>query len=55
MKFLAISLLIYFFLKSIYYSMYEIKQNKNKPAGICITILAFLGLALPIFLLIKYY
>lgn len=55
MRFLATILILYFFAKSFYYGLYEFKENKNKPAGIVVFLLSFLGLVLPLFLLIKYY
>lgn len=55
MKFIAISLLIISFLKSIYYGIYEINEKKNKPAGITVIFLAILGLIFPISLLIIIY
>ncbi len=55
MKFIIIALLIFTFLKSFYYSLYEIKEKKNKPAGITIIFLAILGLILPVSLLLFLY
>ena len=55
MKFIIIALLIFTFLKSFYYSLYEIKEKKNKPAGITIIFLAILGLIFPIGLLFIIY
>lgn len=55
MKLICIFLLIYSFLKSYYYSMYEIKEKRNKPGGIVILIMAILGLVFPISLLIFLY
>lgn len=54
MEYLAIALLIYAFIKSIYYGIYEIKNKKNKPGGIAVIFLAILGLILPTVLLIIY-
>lgn len=55
MKFVAIVLLIFSFLKSIYYGIYEIKEKENKPAGIAVFFLAILGLIFPITLLLLLY
>lgn len=54
MEYLATFILIYAFLKSIYYGIYEIKDKKNKSGGIAVIVLAILGLILPISLLIIY-
>ena len=48
---LIIFFLIYAFLESVGYGYYEIKINKNKPGGIIVIILAFIGL---VFSLISY-
>lgn len=55
MKILAIALLLFSFIKSIYYAIFEIKQKQNKLGGITIIFLSLLGLILPIFLLIIIY
>lgn len=55
MRLFSVILLFYCFMKSIYYGLYEFNENKNKPAGTLIIILAFLGFALPVYLLFKYY
>ncbi len=55
MKYVAIALLIFSFLKSIYYGVYEIKEKENKPAGITVICLAILGLIFPISLLFFIY
>lgn len=55
MKFLVIALLIFAFLKSFYYGVYEINEKKNKPAGITIIFLAILGLIFPVSLLLLLY
>lgn len=52
MKILSIILLIYAFLKSIFYGYFEIKEKENKYGGITVILLAILGLILPISLLI---
>lgn len=55
MKILAITLLLFSFIKSIYYAIFEIKQKQNKLGGITVIFLALLGLILPIFLLVIIY
>lgn len=55
MKVVAIFLLIYFFIKSIFYAKYELNDKKNKSGGMIIIFLAFLGLTLPLLLLIMLY
>lgn len=55
MKFLTIILLIYVFLKGIYYGVFELKEKENKTAGITSIFLAILGLILPITILFIYY
>ena len=55
MKFLIIIILIYSFLKSIYYGNFELKEKENKPAGITIYILAILGFIFPTLLLFLMY
>jgi hypothetical protein len=47
MKFIIILLTIYIFLKTIYYGIYEYKDNNNKLAGIFIIIFSFVSLILP--------
>lgn len=54
MEYLAMILIIYTFLKSIYYGIYEINNKKNKSGGITVILIAILGLILPISLLIIY-
>lgn len=55
MKYLAIIFLIYSFLKSYYYAIYEINNKKNFPAGITIIILSLIGLIFPLILLFTIY
>ncbi len=55
MKFFTLILITHFTLKSISYSLYELKTNKNKPAGIVSLILTSIGFILPVILLFKYY
>lgn len=52
MKILSIIVLIYAFLKSIFYGYFEIKEKENKSGGIIVIILAIIGLILPISFLI---
>ena len=42
MPLLAIFLLIFFFLKTFYYGIFELKSNKNKPGGIVVFIYSIL-------------
>ncbi len=55
MKLIAIIFIIYLFLKSIYYGIFELTDNKNKPGGIAIIVIAIIGLIFPLSLLIFYY
>lgn len=43
MKILILLTTIYFFIKTLFYGIYEIKQNQNKVAGFSIIILSFLS------------
>lgn len=38
MKFIVILLSIYFFFKTLYYGIFEIKNQNNKISGICIIV-----------------
>ena len=50
-----VSLLIIFSsLKSIFYGIYEIKNNNNKSAGNTVIILSIIGLILPIVIIFIY-
>ena len=52
---LFVSLLIIFsFLKTFFYGLYEINNNKNKSAGITVIILGIIGLILPIVIIFMY-
>ena len=42
MKYLYIIVLIYIFINSWKYGIYELKENKNKPAGISIFLISLL-------------
>jgi len=55
MKLIAIIFIIYLFLKSIYYGIFELTDNKNKPGGIVIIVIAIIGLIFPLSLLIFYF
>ena len=55
MKILSIIILIYVFLKSIFYGFYEIKDQENKLGGAVVIFLALLGLILPITFLILFF
>lgn len=55
MKFIFIFILLITFIKSFYYGMFEIKEKENKPGGIAIILLAFLGLIFPTTLLLLLY
>lgn len=49
MKIITILYLIYTFLKSFYYSKFELQSNNNKPAAIAIFILAILRISITYF------
>ncbi|MBP3596816.1 MAG: hypothetical protein J6J60_05415 [Clostridia bacterium] len=51
MLFLAIIFMIFCTLKSVFFGIYEFKENKNKSGGIAIISIAILGFILSIFLL----
>ena len=55
MPYIAIILLIYAFLKSFYYGIYEINHNKNKPGGIAVCVLAIFGLIFPCIVIVTNY
>ena len=55
MKYLAILLVIYLFLKSFYYGLFEIKKKDNIVSGIAIIILSTITLIIPLFLLFTIY
>lgn len=52
MLFLAIIFMLFCTLKSIFFGIYEFKENKNKSGGIAIISIAILGFILSILLLI---
>lgn len=47
MKILMGALSVYVFFKTLYYGIYEFKDNNNKVAGIAISILAVVCLVVP--------
>lgn len=55
MKLIAFLFIIYAFIKSIYYGIFEIKKKQNKPGGFTTIFLAILGLILPSIILLLYY
>lgn len=55
MKTICIIILIYAFLKSMFYGYYEIKEIGNKFGGIIVILLAILGLIIPTVFLIIYF
>ena len=55
MKLIAFFFIIYAFIKSIYYGLFEIKEKKNKPCGYTTFFLATIGLILPAIILILFY
>lgn len=55
MKYVSIFFIIYLFLKSIYYGIYEINNKKNKTGGITVIVWAIIGLIFPLSLLFIIY
>lgn len=52
---LFVSLLIIFsFLKTLFYGLYEIKNNQNRSGGITVIVLGVIGLILPIVIIFMY-
>lgn len=47
MKILIFLLTLFIFIKTVYYAIYEIKENNNKTSGIFIIILSIICLILP--------
>ncbi len=47
MKILLFLLTLFIFIKTVYYAIYEIKENNNKTSGIFIIILSIICLILP--------
>ena len=52
MLFLAIIFMLFCTLKSIFFGIYEFKENKNKSGGIAIISIAILGFIISVFLLV---
>ena len=55
MKVIAIFFIIYCFLKTLFYAIYEIKSKKNNSGGITIILIALIGFILPFTILISFY
>lgn len=55
MKYLSIFFVLYLFLKSFNYGIFELNEKKNFPAGIFIIILSFISLIFPLILLFTIY
>ena len=55
MKYLAMLILIFMFIKSIYYGVFEMNEKNNKSGGIVVILLSIIGLILPLVILILTY
>ncbi len=55
MKFIAILFILYCFLKTLFYAIYEIKSRKNRNGGMTIIFIALIGFLLPFTVLINFY
>ena len=55
MKYFSIIFIIYLFLKSFNYGIFELNKKKNIPVGIFLIILSFVSLLFPLILLITIY
>lgn len=55
MKYISIIVLIFLFLKTIYYGSFELKIKKNKLAGFGVYFLASIGLFLPFLVIFIWY
>lgn len=55
MRYFSIIFIIYLFLKSFNYAIYEINEKRNIPVGMFLIILSFISLILPLVLLITIY
>lgn len=54
LKFFVSLLIVFSFFKSLFYGIYEIKNNNNKVAGNTVIILSIIGLILPIVIIFMY-
>lgn len=54
LKFFVSLLIIFSFLKSVFYGIYEINNNNNKSGGITVIILSIIGLILPVAIIFMY-
>lgn len=52
MLFLAIIFMLFCTFKSVFFGIYEFKENKNKSGGIAIISIAILGFIISVFLLV---
>lgn len=48
MRILAIIVVIYFFIKTFFYGLYELKENNNKSGGIYTIVISIIALVFPI-------
>lgn len=55
MKYFSILFVIYLFLKSFNYGIFELTNKKNIPTGIFLIILSFISLIFPLILLFTIY
>ena len=55
MKYLTMLFLLYLFLKSFYYGLFEIQEKNNIQVGISVIVLAAVGLIFPLILLFTIY
>jgi len=55
MKYITIMIIIYLFIKQLYYGMYELKEKQNKPGGLFVLFIAILGLIFPISTILIFY
>lgn len=55
MKFIAIFFILYCFLKTFFYAIYEINTYKNKTGGITIIFISIIGFLIPLCSLLFFY
>ncbi len=55
MKYFSIIFIIYLFLKSFNYAIFELNNKKNIPGGIFLIIISLISLIFPLILLITIY